>query len=97
MEITVDNDGNAFELTDIALWVALQSDSENISTWGDYGRTRYIYGTGSGDYDDTLFNTITVNAGTSAKIAYAYVEQDGNLVRKMAMNNTTSGNTGTLI
>lgn len=96
IEITVDDDGNTFELTDIIVQMMIYSKDNTASSMGDYGRVRYIYGTNSTEYDDTISGAISVAAGGSARGFYTYIEQQGPLLRKMMTMQAAGSNTGTL-
>ena len=95
IEITVDDDGNSFELTDIIVWMTVPSSNDFASKYGDYGRVRYYYS--ENNYDDTISGEINVAVGGSSRGFYSYIEQDYPMLKKWATNQTTASNNGTMI
>jgi len=49
-EITVDRNGNAFDLTDVVIFFETPRSSTVASAKGSYGQIWFYYGTGSDDY-----------------------------------------------
>lgn len=93
IEITVDGNGNAFELTDIIL-IFETPNQETASAKGDFGKIQFY--TGSTTHEDVLVNAWTQQANTSAHIALAFIEQKDGLLQKKVMLNTTQGGIGTV-
>ena len=94
IEVTVDDNGNAFELTDVAVAFVLSAASGESASYGEYGRVRYHYGTNS--YDDTLSNAISISVGGSKRGFYTLVEQKDNMLMKKQTSQITTGDSGTM-
>ena len=82
-EITLDRNGDAFELTS-AILVFTTPVQETASSKGDYGRIRFWFGTGSNDYKDILFGDYTQSANGSQKSGIAKVTQEDGLLELSA-------------
>ena len=91
--ITVDDNGNAFELTDIAVAFVLSAQENDTASYGESGRVRYYYGS---NYDDTMSSSISISDTGTKKGFYTFVEQDGNMLRKSAISNVSTGNRGNM-
>ena len=87
--ITVDGNGNAFELTDVILQVTIPKDVEvNI---GNYGMIEFYYGTSSSAYKSAMLNGRT---GTKSNAWYgsAWILQEGGAIRIFSTVYSESGN-----
>lgn len=94
IEVTVDDNGQAFELTDVAVAFVLSAASGESASYGEYGRVRYYYGTNS--YDETLSNAINISAGGSKRGFYTFVEQKDNMLIKNQTSQITTGDGGSI-
>lgn len=86
-EITVDQYGNAFELTD-AILVFTTPTQANISGKGDYGRIRFWYGTGGSSFKDAYFNQYTQAADAEQRTGISKITQNGGLLEIVSRVNT---------
>ena len=93
VDVTVDGNGNAFELTDVIVVFVLGSDDEAAS-YGNYGVSRYYYG--SNTFDEVMSNAFSTNAG-QYKSFIAYIEQEKGLVKKTATIAAVNGGNGNLV
>ena len=93
--ITVDDNGQPFELTDIAISFVLSAESGETAKYGEYGRVRYYYDTNS--YDDTLSNGINISVGGGKRGFYTFIEQNDNMLIKRTTSQIDSGSSGGLM
>ena len=89
IEITVDGNGNSFELTDVRLMFC-SPVQETQFVKGDYGKIKFGYGTGS-DADSCFIGAYTQAANASRKISYCEIEQKNGMIKKQYTQNATNG------
>ena len=84
--ITVDGDGNAFELTDVYMqvWTPQQEVAASI---GDYGTVRSYYD--SSNYITSQMNTWTQAANAAARYGQVLLENKNGAVLNIVTQNTT--------
>ena len=88
-EVTVDQDGNPFELTDVVVQVSIPANSETVIT--SYGAIKFHYGTGSNAYRSALLNNFT-GPKTTNWYGAAYRLTNGNMVSYVVTPFSESGN-----
>ena len=89
IEITVDDNGNPFELTDF-MFVLSSPNQQTEAVLGSYGRVYFYYG-GTYEYDTAYFSSYTQAAGGSPKTSSALCEQRNGLRTFQYITNTTTG------
>ena len=89
IDITVDGNGNSFELTDVRLMFC-SPVQETQFIKGDYGKIKFGYGTGS-DGDSCFIGAYTQAANASRKISYCEIEQKNGMIKKQYTQNATNG------
>lgn len=90
IEITVDGNGQPFELTDVIL--LFYTPTQNTQSGkGDYGRIFFYYS--DSQRDVTYIGAYTQAVNATARVAYVKVTQDGNMLEKTWTQNTNTGNT----
>ena len=87
-EITADNNGNPFELTDI-LFVLLTPQQETEATLGSSGRV-YVYYNASA-YETAYFSSYTQATNASPRCSSVKIEQKNGLREVMYLTNNTTG------
>ena len=95
-EITVDQYGDALELTD-AILVFTTPTQDNISGKGDYGRIRFWYGNGSSSFKDAYFNQYTQAANAEQRTGISKITQNGGLLEIVSRSNTGRTNVATTV
>ena len=88
IEITVDGNGNAFELTDIRIKM-IAPQQETVFSQGTFGRITVGCSDNTSQY--LYFGEWSNSANASPKIAYGTIEQFGNMGQKYWVRPTTSG------
>lgn len=89
IDITVDGNGNAFELTDMRLMVCLPTQDSEASI-GNYGRVRCYYD--STNNDVLYIGAYTQAAGGTSRPAVVSIEQHGGMIERLYSTNAPSGN-----
>ena len=88
IEVTVDENGQPFELTDIRIQFWLPTQDVQAGK-GDYGKIKLYYGNDS--VDNLYIGAWTQNANATGKGGYALLEQEGRLITKVCSSNQPSG------
>ena len=94
IEITVDEYGEPFELTD-AIVIFYTPVQETASGRGDYGRIRFFYD--SSNSDNVWTNTYTQAANASENVSYGIITQENGMIFKRSMNKTSRSGSGSII
>ena len=87
IEITVDGNGNAFELTDARLMVSFPTQDVQAGL-GDYGRISFYYNDSASD--DLFIGSFSQAVGTSRGGQAQIIQRDGMIERSVVPNNTAS-------
>lgn len=94
VEIAVDGNGEAFELTDIRL-VFHTPTQETAASVASPGRVKFFYSSNS---NDTLYiGTYTQAAGATGKTSYFNIEQHDGMIERTYNKNTTNNGEQTVI
>lgn len=93
IEVTLDNNNTAFQLTDVFVYVVV-SATESAASYGDYGKVRYYYT--DNNYEETLAGNMSVAVGASDRIFYAGIERQNGATRRFSTTNNSHGNNGNI-
>lgn len=89
IDITVDNNGQPFELTDLRLMITFPSQETEVKV-ESYGRVKCYYGTNN--YDTLYIGAMTQAAGSSARGARVWIEQHNGMIERYYTTNSSTGN-----
>lgn len=89
-EISVDDNGSSFELTDL-LFVLTTPTQNTQASLGSYGRIYFYYGSGSSDYNTAYCGSYTQAAGADLRTSTCAITQNNGFRILQYLTNTTSG------
>lgn len=89
IDITVDNNGQPFELTDLRLMITFPSQETEVKV-ESYGRVKCYYGTNA--YDILYIGAMTQAAGSSASGTRVWIEQHNGMIERYYTTISSSGN-----